>query len=450
MWKKIAFVASVFSSVLLLAAWWSWAQPTHTAEPPTKSMPITAIVDAKIYSMEAGEKPFQGVILLQGKRIKAVGERLAIPPGARVINARGKVVTPGLSIANTRVGIVEIGLEGSTRNDRSHTRSNVRAHFHVRDGINHRSSLIPIARIEGVTSVMVRPFGGFISGHSTLIDLHPSIEQRNVRKSVGMHASIRAGHSAQRWLQLRKILSDTRFFLRHRSDYSMGNTRRLSLPYNQLVAMSRVVQRHIPLILEVHRSSDILAAIRFAREEQIRVVLVGVSEGWMVAKQLARSYIPVILQPPSNLPLRFDRLASRYDNAALLYKAGVLFALGARGGAHNIRSLRHEAGIYVANGLPKIEAIRALTYNLYEIFHLTRAYGSLEKGKVANLVLWSGDPLELSTRAERVCIQGEWMPMRSRQTLLRERYRKLQTLFRQARPLQPPKPRLPSAPTLQR
>jgi imidazolonepropionase-like amidohydrolase len=434
MWKQAtgALVLLITASIIGAGGWTLVAASDDKNDVMTG--PITAIVDAMIHTMEPGEKPFRGVLLLQGGKIKDVGERLAIPPGASVLNARGKIVTPGLVIPNTRLGLVEISMEGSTRNDRSLTRHTMRPAFQVKLGFNYMSSLIPVARMEGITAAMIRPVGGLISGQSSLIDLYAPYKKMFVRETLGIHATIRSGRSADSWMKLTRALREARFFLGNQSDYNMGSLRKLKLDREQLMALGRLVQRHIPLLLEVHRAADILKAIAFAQKEKIHLVLVGVSEGWMVAEQIAASNIPVILNPLSNLPRSFDRLGSRFDNPALLHKAGVVFAFGARGGAHNIRAMRQEAGIAVSYGLPKSAALKALTYNFYDMFHLTKQYGSIDKGKVANVVLWSGDPLELSTRAERVWIRGQVVPMVSRQTLLRERYRSLKGLYRQPRP----------------
>ncbi|TNE43680.1 MAG: hypothetical protein EP343_33225 [Deltaproteobacteria bacterium] len=390
-----------------------------------------AIQDATILSMDPKlPESFKGTVLCRGNTIVEVGARLKLKEDVRVVSGLGKVLTPGIALAGTRLGVVEISLEGSTKNDAMPSKEPLRPAFRVFDGFNYNSSLIPIARVEGITSVMVQPFGGLISGQSAMVDLFGHSEQMLVRSPLAVHAAIPSGRSAFAWLKLRQAMKEAKLFSMYSSQYQRRKLRKLHLSELDLEALSQVVKRKIPMVIEVNRAADIRTALRFADEYNIKIVLSGVAEGWQVGTALAQAKVPVLVGPPHNLPSRFDRLGSRYDNAALLHQAKVQIAFSARGGAHNIRAMRHEAGIAVAWGLPTHEAIKALTSNVYSFFGLDKRYGSLQRGKLANMVLWSGDPLELSTRALHVWIRGKEVPMVSRQTLLRDRYKNLKTLFR--------------------
>jgi len=175
------------------------------------------------------------------------------------------------------------------------------------------------------------------------------------------------------------------------------------------------------VIFNVDRASDILEVLKFANNYEIEAVISGGSEAWMVAKQLAVAKVPVLLNPLSNLPGNFDSLGSRLDNAAILEAAGVTIAISGAGG-HNARKQRQMAGNAVSYGLPHEAGIAALTSNPASIFGYTDDQGVIRKNKPANVVLWSGDPLEVTSVAERVIINGELVLMESRQTKLRDRY----------------------------
>jgi imidazolonepropionase-like amidohydrolase len=194
-----------------------------------------------------------------------------------------------------------------------------------------------------------------------------------------------------------------------------------------LEALIPVVERRLPLVVEAHRASDIEAVLRLAREERIDVVLTGCEEGWQVAAEIAAAKVPVIVSALPNLPRSFEALGARLDNAALLAAAGVKLALSPRSRSdHFSRTLRLEAGNAVANGLPWEAALTAVTRAPAEIFDLGRQAGTLAAGGNADLVVWSGDPFEPLTRPRRILIAGREIPLRSRQTDLRDRYRSLE------------------------
>ena len=154
-------------------------------------------------------------------------------------------------------------------------------------------------------------------------------------------------------------------------------------------------------------------------------MILGGAEAWKVARELAEAKATVVLQPTRNLPGSFDSLGARLDAAALLAAAGVNVAIACLDDAHNVRNMTQEAGIAVANGLPWETALRAITLEPARVYGMDASYGSVEVGKVANLVVWDGDPLELSSRPTHVLVRGRAIPMVSRQTLLRDRYRDL-------------------------
>jgi len=183
----------------------------------------------------------------------------------------------------------------------------------------------------------------------------------------------------------------------------------------------------MPLVVDVHRASDIETVMRIAEEYALDLVIRGGTEAWMVADELAAAGVPVILKPLGNLPGGFDRLGARFDNARLLHEAGVEIAISTMN-THNVRRLPHEAGNAVRFGLPWDAALAAVTVAPARILRLSDRYGTLEPGRVGNVVVWSGDPFELSTAPVEILIRGELIPHGSRQQDLLDRYRSLGAL----------------------
>jgi imidazolonepropionase-like amidohydrolase len=388
-----------------------------------------AIVHATVY-VPGDHPPLEDatVVIARGK-VLAVGTNVALPADARVIDGSGKIVTPGFIDADSTVGVVDVESE-STANDTDSVFEMAPAARMI-DAYNPRSIVVPITRAAGVTSVVVAPRAGALRGQSAFVDLAgDSVAEAVVRPVLAQHASVDEG-VAQRmggtrgtlWMALREALEDARFYATHRAQYDANGVRQLSLRRAQLEALVPVVRGEQPLVVSAHRASDIEAVLRLADELKLKVVLEGASEAWMVADEIARHKVPVIVDPLENLPERFDRLHSRSDNAALLSRAGVRVILSTFT-AHQARLLWQRAGNAVRLGMDHDEAIRAVTEAPADAFGL-KGYGRLEKGAVANVVVWSGDPLQTSTHVEHVFVRGREEPLEDRQTLLLRRYRTL-------------------------
>jgi imidazolonepropionase-like amidohydrolase len=289
-----------------------------------------------------------------------------------------------------------------------------------------------VTRSAGDPTAVSKPDGGLIAGQGVLIDLDGDrVETMLVRNPVGMWASISenardAGHGSRGgiMLRLREVLEDARAFGRNPAGYDRGESRDLSVSRVDLQALQPVLAGRLPLIVEAHRAADIQAAIRLAREYNLKLIVAGATEGWMVADDLAAARVPVIVKVLNNLPQSFESLGARYENAALLRRAGVQVAITS-GETMKAYNIRQEAGNAVAYGLPWAEALRAVTLAPAQIWGVADRYGSLEAGKVADVVVWDGDPLELLTRVSNVFIRGREIPLVSRETELRDRYRNL-------------------------
>lgn len=371
-----------------------------------------------------------GTVVIQNGRITAVGANVAIPAGAVRIDATGKTVTPGLFESSTNMALVEVDAVGNDY--RFQDEDQVAAAFNVADGINPRSMVIPVTRIAGVTTVVSRPAGGLISGQGLAFDLiGDNIGEMSIRSPIAMFGSVsenehQAGGGARGglFMRLREALDDARVWARNPQAFERGETRQFSVSRLDLAALQPVLRGELPLVLEAHRASDIQTAIRIAQEYDIRLIIAGGTEGWMVADDLARARVPVLVKVLRNLPESFESLGARYDNAALLRRAGVQVAI-TTGETYKAFNIRQEAGNAVAYGLPYEEALRAVTLYPAQIFGMADRYGTLEPGKVANVVVWDGDPLEMLTDVEHVIIRGQAVPLVSRETLLRDRYMNL-------------------------
>jgi imidazolonepropionase-like amidohydrolase len=211
----------------------------------------------------------------------------------------------------------------------------------------------------------------------------------------------------------------------NRLAYEKNQTRALAVSKADLEALIPVVEGKMPVLITVNRASDIRLALKLAQDEKIRVILDGVDEGWLAAKEIAAAHVPVIVNPTDDLPENFERLAARMDNAAKLNAAGVEVIVASPPDGYRVRELRYLAGDAVAYGLPWDAALKAVTINPARAFGVGDATGSLEHGKDADLVVWSGDPFEPLSQPTAVYIKGEAQPLTSRQLELRDRYKDL-------------------------
>lgn len=401
-----------------------------------------AITGARVHPV-SGPTIENGTVLIRNGLIVALGTSIAIPADAQRIDAAGKVVTPGLVNAATQIGLVEIGAVVSTRESQARGRDGIAAAFRPWEGLNPTSVLISPARNAGVTTVLVAPAGGLISGQAAMIHLIPGTASEMVlRAPVAMVAALGAARGpqgtprAETIMRLREVLDDARVYRARRQDFERAQTRTLAAHRLDLEALLPVLDGRLPMAVEADKASDIEAAMKLAADYRFRLIVVGGAEAWQIAEKLASARIPVLTGAMNNIPSSFSTLAQRQENAGILSRAGVAVSLiGNAGGgdeeAFNVRNVRFEAGNAVAYGMEWNAALRSITLTPAETFGVADRVGSLAPGKAADLVIWSGDPLEFASQPERVFVNGRELRQPSRQDLLQERYKTLPPSYRQ-------------------
>lgn len=396
-----------------------------------------AITGGRVFPV-SGPVIENGTVVIRDGKIVAVGAGVAVPAGARVIDATGKWVTPGLINSASQLGLSEIGSVQATRDASARVEDQIAAAFTVWEGFDPQSVLLAPAREEGVTSVMVFPQGGLIWGQAALVTLTGgSLTDHITRAPVAMVAQIGnagqagTGARAQHLLRLRELFEDVRAYRDNRRAYDRAETREFAASRKDLEAMIPVIEGRLPLIVATDKASDIEATLRLGREYGLRLMLAGADEGWRVADQIAAARVPVFTGAMNNIPGSFSSLGRRQDNAALLRRAGVeVLLIGNAGGGgadepFNVRNIKQEAGNAVAYGMSWNDALRAVTLAPAEVFGVAERTGSLQAGRDADVVVWSGDPFEFTTRAEHVFVRGVEHDVRTRQELLTERYKTL-------------------------
>lgn len=417
---------------------------------PAFAQQLTAITGGRVLT---GTSVIEnGTVVIQNGRVVSVGTGAA-PSGARIIDARGKVVSPGFVAVDSGLGGSEVSSVGGT-NDLSNGANTISASFDVSYGLDPWSFTLPVARLGGITRAIVVPNhpggggghahddsdfagvgdGGFQSpslfaGQAAIIHLAEGTDIL-VKPRVAMvapfgeaGAGVAGGARGAEFIQFKETLAEVRLYARNKAAYDRAGLRDLSLSRADLEALIPVANGSMPLIVTVRRAADIQQVLRLAREEGVKIILDGAEEGWLVADQIAAANVAVLLNPISNLPGNFEMRAARMQNAAVLDAAGVTIAIkGNEGSIHRARETRYNAGNAVSHGLSYESAIEAITVNPARIFGMAGQFGELRPGAAADVVIWSGDPLEPLSNAETIFIGGAEQAPTSRQFLLRDRY----------------------------
>jgi hypothetical protein len=404
-----------------------WLQIPALALLAIHALPVAAaslfINNATVHPVTSPVLQKADIIITDG-RIVTVGTNLSAPENATVIEAHGRPVTPALFAGITALGLEEISgeitsVDQALQWDPLQNTHRMRPEFDVTPAFNPHSVAIPVTRIEGYgwTLLSAERFSSIIGGRGRAVSLDGSyqnfLSDPVLFIGMGSAGSLLSGQSrAAQFMLLDQAMEESRSEMAWTPDPLLTAAGRRTLAGfsgNGIVVFS------------VHRASDIRQVLQLAHRHQFDAVIQGGDEAWMVAGQLAEAGVPVILDPLSNLPGDFDSLGARLDNAALLHQAGVSVSFSGDG-SHNARKLRYAAGVAVANGLPFAAGLEALTINPASTFDLPEGYGSIAANAPANLVMWTGDPLEVTTLADAVILNGKNVPLVSRQTHLRDRY----------------------------
>lgn len=428
---------SSLAKFLLVPAVAALSWTPAASQPPEKGTPV-AILNARIHTLGPAGTLERATVVLEGGRIAAVGANVRIPSGARVIRGSGLEVYPGMVNAWSNLGLTEISSISATV-DTSEI-GDFNPHLLAYSAIHPASEHFPVARVNGITSSLTVPSGGIISGQATLLRLDGwTVEEMALLKSAGMvldfpvlgdgvgfrfraTAARRTGFSEQK-RQYEKKVNELAQLLASARHYAQAleadpGTQR----DRQLDALVPVVQGRMTVFLQADAERDIRNGVEFALREKLRLVLVGGREADKAAALLKQHDIPVILGSIVALPVRQDEpYDSRFTVPRDLAKAGVRFALTSPS-SPDVRNLPYEAGFAAAYGLPRDEALRSITSVPAQILGVGDRIGSIEKGKLADLVVTDGDLLEMRTQVKHLFIGGKSVSLDSKHTQLYQKY----------------------------
>ena len=385
------------------------------------------ITNAKIYDGQS-DNPYFGNILIKNGKILSISDDIS--NAERIIDADGRIVTPGFIASDTEIGVIEIGSLSVTRDD-SPKIYNIG--FSIFDAFNPNSTLIPWNRANGITSALSLPKNSLspIGGLGSFFDLNSDLNISG-RKDIVMIGKVGGSSSKSRAetfalmedildlafsIDSKVIKSDTEI-ISFMNDMPLVDL--LNLQVRDIKALYKLANNRLPLIIESNRASDILKLIKLKKKYGLNLIIMGAQEATLVSTQIAESRIPLIIDPMNNIPNSFDELASNINASARLEQAGISLMFNAPRD-HNYHLIRQGAGVAVANGMSYGGAIKALTSNFSEAFGISLK-GVLKKGASADLVIWSSDPLEPSSIPEKVFINGVDSSLITRSLRLQDRY----------------------------
>ena len=385
-----------------------------------------------------GSAPVNGTVVMTNGRVVAAGPGVAAPPGAEVVDATGKWVAAGIVAGFSRLGLVEVDAVDST-NDTAARGTPFNASIDVADAINPRVSAIAISRARGVTRAIVAPdaAGNLFAGQGAVIDTGADADAITRARAFQFAelgeagARISGGSRPAAFAGFRNALAEARDFARNPAGYD-GRTRDAMLQRRDAEALLPVIDGRMPLLVHVESGPDIVRVLKLRDEfPKLRLVLVGATEGWTVARQIAAAGVPVIASALNDLPAQFEQLAATQSNIGRMKAAGVQVSIGMidDNDARQAQQTPQLAGNLVAltkvpraTGLDWAAAFAAITSKPAAALGMDGEIGSLRPGRRADVVLWSGDPLELSSQPTRVWIDGIAQDLTTRQTRLRDRY----------------------------
>jgi imidazolonepropionase-like amidohydrolase len=403
-----------------------------------------------------------GVLVMQNGKITAIGAEgsIMIPKDARVIDTRGMTIYPGLIDSEDNLGLTEISAEQST-NDLIESSDEIMPHMHVYDAFHAESELIPVTRLNGVTNAIIAPdTKDTLPGQDSFVQLAGKTSQemlliRDIAMPLNFTGDQRHNESWDKRkfpqtrmgmaAQLRQAFLDAQDYAQHWADYEKKKSEAAQKTDDKdkkpddkdkekdkkpptppkrdlkLEALLPYLQGKKPIVLAAEEANDLQTAVSLAHEFNLKFVLSHISHSQSVLEYVAGLKVPVIVGPIYEDPKPYERYDTVYSLPAQLYKRGVKIIF-ASFDAHNVRNLPYQAGYATAFGLPYDAALKAITLNAAETWGVADQLGSLDAGKAANVVVATGDPLDLRTDVKQVFIAGKEIPMTSRQTRLRDQY----------------------------
>ncbi|HKR02066.1 MAG TPA: amidohydrolase family protein [Pyrinomonadaceae bacterium] len=402
------------------------------------------IRNARIVTVSGAEIE-NGVVVIRDGKIESVGSSATAPAGAQEIDARGLTVYPGMIDAGTSLGLIEIGSGAPGTVDLAEV-GDMNPNAQAIMAVNPHSAHVNVARTNGVTSVITMPAGGIISGQAAAINLDGTTPaEMAVMPSAALVITFprastfsfdalfnpqqgnlnEAITARDRQIeQLRKILRDAEAYGKAQDAYARDP--KLPRPDRNVILASLVpfVRGERSVMFRANRESEIRGAVRFAEEMKLRPIILGGNDAWKVAALLKEKNVAVVLTGVLTLPQREDDFYDAlYENAARLQQAGVRFCISTGDTGANVRDLPFHAGMAAAFGLPRAEALKAVTLYPAQIMDLADRMGSIEPGKMANLVITDGDLLDARTHVRYLFIRGRRLPLTNRHTELYEQFK---------------------------
>lgn len=383
-----------------------------------------------------GSAPMDGAtVVIRDGRVVAAGTNVTVPANARRIDASGKWVTPGIFAGFSRVGLVEVGAVRST-NDSNAADSIFSAALDVQYAVNPFAAPVAVNRAAGITRAVVSPSTGksIFGGYGAIVDLGQDNNPITKAKAfqfveLGETGHRRAGGSrSAAHILFRAMLNEARTYSRSPSLFDSD-----LMKASDAKALLPVINGSTRLMVHVESANDILKVLDLRKDfPALKLVLVGANEGWRVAREIAAAKVPVLASALSDLPYGFEDLSATQSNIGRMKKAGVLVAIGMINDrdAHQLRySMQYAGNLVALNKVPRAtglswdDAFAAISSKPAEIMGMGAKLGSLKAGRQGDVVIWTGDPLELSTQVESVFIDGVEQSLSNRQERLRERYR---------------------------
>ncbi len=397
---------------------------------------FVAVKGAKIIPV-VGDDIEEGIVLIRDNLIEALGKDVTIPEGARIFDAKGLFVYPGMIDGLSRLGLQEIGSLRATIDYRETGKFNPQAV--CVEALRPDSIHIPISRANGITAALIAPSGGLISGQSGLIRLTGRRPKEMIIKNpVAMHINLptiarprfrrttqpQREEASKQLQEIKELFNEVRLYQKLKNA-AEKNELLLSPEFDErLEFLIPVVRGELPVMISVHGEKDILDAIKFVQEEKLKAIFYGVTEAWKVAEEIKKSGIPVVFGSMYSMPPKWeDGYDAIFRNPSVLSHAGVKIAFSSSS-ATLAKDLPYHAAKAAAFGLDKREALKAVTIYPAQIFGVEDHMGSLEKGKLANIVVADGDILELRTHIKHVFIEGVEADLKTRYEELLERYKK--------------------------